>query len=142
MSNAITEGKDRELPPDRHGEIVRAPVPAASELQAEVLEAWRHKEAGQGEAMRARSSIESRTELRLAATNEATRAEPTRAANTLVVEQETARRWADLDASDFGRIRSDARRENALEAIAGHMRASPQYADELKKRSPTLAAAG
>ena len=50
-----------------------------------------------------------------------------------------ARRWADLDASDFGRIRSDSRRENALEAIAGHVRASPHYADELKKRSPLLA---
>jgi hypothetical protein len=142
MSNAITEGKDRELLPDRHGEIVRAPTPATIELKAEVLEASRHKEAGEGEAMRARSSIESRTDLRLAATNEAMRSDPARSANTLVIEQETARRWADLDASDFGRIRSDARRENALEAIAGHMRASQEYGDELKKRSPSLAVAG
>ena len=139
MSNAITEGKDRELPPDRHGEIRRAPTPAAVDLRTEILEASRLKEAGQGEAMRIRSSIESRTDLRLAATNEAMRAEPTRSANTLVIEQETARRWADLDASDFGRIRSDSRRENALEAIAGHVRVSPEYAEELKKRSPVLA---
>lgn len=139
MSNAITEGKDRELPPDGHGEILRAPTPAAIELKTEVLEASGHKEAGQGTAMRERSSIESRTDLRLAATNEAMRADPARSPFTLAVEQETARRWADLDAGDFGRIRSDTRRETALEAIAGHMRVSPEYADELKKRSPALA---
>jgi hypothetical protein len=139
MSNAITEGKDRELPPDRYGEIRRTPTPAAVDLQAEILEASRLKEAGQGEATRSRSSIESRTDLRLAATNEAMRVDPTRTGNTLAIEQETARRWADLDASDFGRIRSDSRRENALEAIAGHVRVSPEYAEELKKRSPVLA---
>lgn len=141
MSNQITEGKDRELLPDEHGEIKRAPTPALTELKAEVKEASAFKESGQGDAMRARSSIESRTDLRLAATNETMRADPLRPAETLVVEIETARQWADLDAADFGRIRSDARRENALEAIAGHMRASPEYADELKKRSPALAEA-
>ncbi len=139
MSNTITEGKDRELPPDRHGEILRAPTPAAIELKTEVLQASAHKEAGQGDAMRERSSIESRTDLRLAATNEAMRADPARSAATLAIEQDTARRWADLDAADFGRIRSDSRREAALEAIAGHMRVSPEYAEELKKRSPVLA---
>lgn len=139
MSNTITEGKDRELPPDEHGEILRAPTPAAIELKTEILEASAHKEAGQSEAMRERSSIESRTDLRLAATNEAMRADPARSAATLVVEQDTARRWADLDAADFGRIRSDSRREAALDAIAGHMRVSPEYADEIKKRSPALA---
>lgn len=139
MSNTITEGRDRELPPDRHGEILRAPTPAAIELKTEILQASAHKEAGQGDAMRERSSIESRTDLRLAATNEAMRADPARSASTLAVEQDTARRWADLDAADFGRIRSASRREAALEAIAGHMRVSPEYADELKKRSPVLA---
>ena len=72
-------------------------------------------------------------------TNEAMRADPARSAATLAVEQDTARRWADLDSADFGRIRSDSRREAALEAIAGHIRVSPEYADELKKRSPVLA---
>ena len=139
MSNMITEGNDRELLPDRHGDILRAPTPAAVELTSEILQASTHKGAGQGDAVRERSSIESRTDLRLAATNEAMRADPARLAATLVVEQDIARRWADLDASEFGRIRSDNRRENALEAIAGHMRASPEYADELKKRSPVLA---
>lgn len=139
MSNTITEGIDRELPPDRDGEILRAPTPAVIELKSQILQASAHKEAGQGDVMRERSSIESRTDLRLAATNEAMRVDPARSAATLVVEQDTARRWADLDSSDFGRIRSDSRREDALEAIAGHIRASPEYADELKKRSPVLA---
>ena len=138
MANAITEGKDRELPPDRNGEILRAPTPAATELRDEVVAASRDKDSGQRDAARARSSIESRTDLRLAATNEVMRAEPNRPVNTVLVDQETARRWADLDAADFGRIRSDTRRETALESIAGHVRVSPEYADELKKRSPSI----
>ncbi len=139
MDNTITQGRDRELAPDGNGEIRRAPTPASVDLKSEVLDASRLKEAGRGDAMRQRSSIESRTDLRLAATNEAMRADPTRSAGSVVVEQETARRWADLDANDFGRIRSDARRETAVEAIAGHVRFSAEYADELKKRSPPLA---
>jgi hypothetical protein len=137
--NSITEGKDRELPPDRHGEILRAPTPAAIELGSEILQASAHKEVGQGDAMRERSSVESRTELRLAAANEAMRANPALVVTPLAVKQDIARRWVDLDVSDFGRMRSDSRRESALEAIAGHVRASPEYADELKKRSPVLA---
>ncbi|MBC7602695.1 MAG: hypothetical protein H7255_08560 [Ramlibacter sp.] len=139
MSNTITEGRDRELPPNRNGEVLRTPTPAANELKSEILQASAYKEAGQGDAMRERSSIESRTDLRLAATNEAMRDDPARSAATIVVEQETARRWADLDGNDFGRIRSDSRRENALEAIAGHMRASPEYAAAINIRSPILA---
>ncbi len=139
MRNAITEGKDRELPADRHGEILRAPTPAAIELETEVLEAHDHKASGRSDAMRERSSIESRTDLRLAAVNEAMQADPARPVHSIMIEQETARRWADLDATDFGRIRSDSRRENSLEAIAGHMRASPEYVKELQKRSPAIA---
>lgn len=141
MSNTITEGKDRELPPDSDGVIQRAPTAALAELKSEILQASEHKEAGQGDAMRERSSIESRTDLRLAATNEVMRADPVRTAPTLAVEQDVARRWADLDAGDFGRIRSDSRREVALDSIAGHMRVSSEYADELAKRSPKLASA-
>lgn len=137
MRNSITEGNDRELPPDEHGEIRRAPTPAVLDLQVEIHDAWRHKEAGDGTAMRARSSIESRTDLRLAATNEAMRVDPL--LPVALIGQEAALRWADLDATEFGRILSDSRRETALEAIAGHMKASPEYADELKKRSPVLA---
>lgn len=142
MSNSITEGKDRELAPDQQsGEIKRVPTSASVDLKVEVLQASTFKEAGQGDAMRERSSIESRTDLRIAATNEAMLADPSRGSATLVVEQEMARRWADLDAADFGRIRSDSRREAALESISGHVRASPEYADELKKRMPVLAEA-
>lgn len=139
MSNTMTEGQDRELPRDRDGQILRAPTSAVIELTAQILQASAHREGGPGDVMHERSSIESRTDLRLAATNEALRADPTRSAATLMVERDTARRWADLDASDFGRIRSTSRREDALESIAGHMRASPEYADELNKRSPVLA---
>jgi Large polyvalent protein-associated domain 7 len=137
--NAITEGKERQTSPDRNGEILLIPTSAAIDLDLEVADAGKFKDAGQGEALRARSSIESRTDLRLAATNEAMQADPTRSANTVLIKQETAQRWADLDAADFGRIRSQARRETSLEAIAGHMRASPLYAEELKKRSPGIA---
>ena len=138
MRNSITEGKGRELPPNEDGEILRVSTPASIDLRIEVIAASTFKEAGQGEEMRARSSIESRTDLRLAATNEAMRADPARGESARLADQETARRWADLDAVDFGRIRSDARRENALESFAGHVRASPEYAEEIKKRSPVL----
>lgn len=137
--NGITEGKERQTAPDRNGEVFLIPTSAAFDLGLEISDAARLKDAGQGEAMRARSSIESRTDLRLAATNEAMLADPNRSSDAVVIKQETAQRWADLDATDFGRIRSDMRRESALEAVAGHMRASPQYAEELKKRSPALA---
>jgi hypothetical protein len=141
LSNSITEGRGRELPPNSDGEILRVATSASIDLRVEVAAASTLKDAGQGEEMRARSSIESRTDLRLAATNEAMRADPTPEASARLVDHETARRWADLDAVDFGRVRSTARRENALEAIAGHVRASPEYAGALKKRSPVLAEA-
>lgn len=141
MSNSITEGRGPELPPNSDGEILRVATSASIDLRVEVMAASTLKDAGQGEEMRARSSIESRTDLRLAATNEAMRADPTREASARLVDHETARRWADLDAADFGRVRSAARRETALESIAGHVRASPEYAEALKKRSPVLAEA-
>lgn len=141
MGNAITEGKDRQLPPDQHGEILSAPTPAALELRQEILDAWRHKEAGEGDAMRSRSCIESRSELRLAAVNESFCEDHSRSTATIPVEKETALQWADLDATDFGRIRSASRRESALEAIAGHMRASTEYGEKLRLRSPALAEA-
>lgn len=137
--NGITEGKDRPLAPNQKGEVLFVPTSAVIDLDLEVADAARLKDAGLGDALRARSSIESRTDLRLAATTEAMKADPTRSGDTLLIKQETAKRWADLDASDFGRIRSDIRRESSLEAIAGHMYASSQYAEEIKKRSPAIA---
>lgn len=137
--NGITEGQQREFGPDVQGQTSRAPSSAMADLQSEVRATAALKESGQTEAARQRSSIESRTDLRIAATNETMRLDPGRAANLLQIERETAQRWADLDANDFGRIRSAQRRESALEAIAGHTRASPEYAQELKKRSPVIA---
>lgn len=140
--NSITEGKGRDIPPTgATGTIQHVPTTAEADLRTEIAQAFQLKQAGDGQESRARSSIESRTDLRLAATNEAMRADPVRESGTKLVEEETARRWADLDASDFGRIRSDARRENALESIAGHAAASPEYREELRKRSPVLAEA-
>lgn len=139
--NSITEGKDRALAPDADGVIVYVPTPAVVDLTAEITESAQFKMAGQKAESRARSSIESRTDLRIAATNEAMRADPQRESSPLVVSTEVARQWADLDASDYPRIRSTERREFALEAIAEHMRASPEYADEIKKRSPSIAVA-
>lgn len=137
--NRITEGKGRENLPDRHGEVSTVPTSAAIDLAVEVSEASEFKATGRREYQLWRSSIESRTDLRIAATNEAMKADPTRSGSDIEITKQTAERWADLDAADFGRIRAHSRRENALEAIAGHMRTSPQYADEMKKRSPALA---
>lgn len=137
--NGITEGKERRTAPDHNGEVLKLPTSAGFDLALEIADAACLKDAGQSEALRARSSIESRTDLRLAATNEALLDDPKRGHDAVLITQETAQRWADLDTADFGRIRSDTRRENALDSIAGHMRVSPQYAEELKKRFPALA---
>nr|WP_317623844.1 LPD7 domain-containing protein [Acidovorax sp. SUPP3334]BDH38353.1 hypothetical protein AVHM3334_23140 [Acidovorax sp. SUPP3334] len=139
MSNSIMQGNERELPPDEQGEILRGPTPAAVELKAEIQQAATLKEGGQGDAMRERSTIESRADLRIAASNEIQGIDPARSAATLGIDTLTAQRWADLDAGDFGRIRSNARREAALETIAGHVNASTEYAAALRSRSPALA---
>jgi hypothetical protein len=60
----------------------------------------------------------------------------------VVVEQATARRWAQADASEYARMRSVQSRLNAVEAIAGHMWASPAYAAALTQHAPALAAQG
>ncbi|MGP3508421.1 hypothetical protein L0936_19470 [Paracidovorax citrulli] len=139
MTNSITQGKERELPPDDQGEILRGPTPAVVELRTEIQQATSFKEAGQGEAMRQRSSIESRGDLRIAAANENQATEPAKPASITGIDPQTAQQWADLDAGEFGRIRSNTRREAALETIAGHVSASPEYAAALHARSPVLA---
>ena len=60
----------------------------------------------------------------------------------VLVEPATARRWAQADAIEFARIRTARSRLNAMEAIAGHMRASPTYAAALVRVAPALAADG
>ena len=139
--NAITEGKEREFAPDANGEIIKLPTSAAIDLGLEIAESSALKEAGRGAEARERSSIESRTDLRIAATNEAMRSDPKRTESAVTIADHVARAWVDLDATDFARIRSDSRREFALDAIATHVAVSPQYAKELKERSPSLAQA-
>ena len=63
-------------------------------------------------------------------------------AERVTVKPATARRWAQADAIEFVRIRSARSRLNAMEAIAGHMRALPAYAAALARHAPTLAADG
>ena len=133
--NSVSEGFEREHAPDAQGEIKKAPNTAFTDLKAEIDRA--SEPGAPGVANLEKSSIESRTDLRIAATNEAMRADPTRE-NALKIDAVTAIRWANLDSSDFGRIRSQDRRENALDAIATHARVSPEYAAALKDRSPAL----
>ena len=133
--NSISEGFERELPPDVQGEIKRGPTTALGDLKAEIDRASEPGITSVGKLEK--SSIESRTDLRLAAVNEAMRADPTRN-NPLKMDTITAVRWANLDSMDFGRIRSQDRRETALESIAAHARVSPEYAVALKDRSPSL----
>ena len=139
--NAIIEGKERELAPDANGEIIKLPTSAVIDLTLEVAESTSLKANGRAAESRERSSIESRTDLRIAATNEAMRADPQRTESAITLASHVVRDWVDLDATDFSRIRSDTRREFALDAIATHVAVSPEYAKELKERSPALAQA-
>ena len=91
--------------------------------------------AGSVAASRALSSISSRADLRMAMYNETARDgnEPP------AVDALTAEKWAKLDASEFGRIRSKERQAAAVDHIAGNARVSPDYAAALERESPSLA---
>ncbi len=140
--NKITEGKDRATSPNKDGVVQMIPTSSAVDLTAEIFEASRLKLTGAGAESRARSSIESRAELRAGAMNEIPRGELGVAPEKLILPAYVARQWADLDATDFARIRSPARRESSVEAIAAHMRSSAEYTNEIRLRSPVLADAG
>jgi hypothetical protein len=139
--NQITEGNERVLAPDVDGVVLKLPTSAAIDLAVEIVDAAALKAAGRGSESRERSSIESRTDLRIAATNEAMRIDPNRTESAITVAEHVAKAWADLDTVDYSRIRSASRREFALDAIATHVAASPEYAKELKERSPQLSQA-
>jgi hypothetical protein len=112
-------------------------------LKAEVQAASNVATQGDRAASRQLSSIASRTDLRIAAANELALADPERKGRAVVsIDHETASQWAHLDVTEFTRLRSAARKLDAMDAIAGHMRASPDYAAALEKRSPALAASG
>lgn len=138
--NQITEGAPREIPGNRDG-VTRTPVAAVAELTGEVQAASRAAVQGDRAASRQLSSIASRTDLRIAAVNELALADPERK-GVVVIDADTASQWAQLDVTEFTRLRSAERQSNAMDAIAGHMRAVPEYAQALEKRAPAVAASG
>ena len=138
MTNAIHEGYDRFLAPDADGVLVEVSSRALNDLQHEVAQAQLLKEQGEGAMSRARSSLESRADLRAIVQIEAPQTDVANSQATFKVGKFRAKQWADLDASDYPRLRSAERKESALEGIALNMMASPEYAAELKERSPAL----
>ena len=140
--NRIAAGPYVALP-DERDPSARGPTPAVSELTTEIKAASELTASGENAPSRQLSSITSRTDLRIAATAELAMADPDRkGVATVALDQETARQWATLDATEFGRMRSEERKTTALDAIAGNIRASPDYAEAMEKRSPNLASAG
>lgn len=140
--NTIGAGASVAKPTDRDA-AAREPMPALAELATEIKAADELLANGKPLASRQLSSITSRTDLRIAATAELTRADPERkGVATVIINKETARQWANLDAAEFARMRSEERKTVAMDAIAGNMRASPDYAEALEQRSPPLADAG
>jgi Large polyvalent protein-associated domain 7 len=136
--NAISEGKSpapslypNTQHPSRH-------TPASVDLVAEIIESKVLRSNGENEASRARSTIATRSDLRAAAFNESARGQPINSVVSLPIEPEIVRRWVDLDVIEFSRMRSDTKRADALDSIAGNARILPEYTDELKKRSPTV----
>ena len=136
--NTISEGKPLPLTNDIADPRTRAPEPALSDLTNEIKAASDSVSAGDKANSQARSTILSRADLRNAAANEI----PPTGSPAIGIDQGTAKQWVDLDAREFGRIRSEERKSTAIDAIAGNMRASPDYAEALNGRSPALAAAG
>lgn len=141
MANMISAGESREMP-EGADRSARLPLPAITELSNEVGAATALAADGKRTESREMSSIVSRTDLRIAAVNELTRVDPERKGVASVsIDKETARNWANLDAAEFSRLRSEERKSVALDAIAGHMRVVPQYAEALEQRSPAIATA-
>ncbi|MDO8770848.1 MAG: LPD7 domain-containing protein [Burkholderiaceae bacterium] len=136
--NKITEGRGKLSRPDPDGVIERQPTSAMDDLKAEILGASTLKAAGNNVESRARSSVESRKDLREAVVNELSES-GIKSVEAIQMEKTMAQNWADLDASDFGRLRSPVRKEIALESIAANIRLSPEYTQEIKQRSPILA---
>jgi hypothetical protein len=140
--NTIAEGKSAQLP-DQGISDKRSPNPALVDLTKEITQASELIAAGNAAGARSLSSMQSRTDLKVAAVNELVAADPEKKAVAAVtVDKTTAERWADLDTRDFARMRSDERRTVAIDVIASNMRVSPEYGEAISKRSPVLAHAG
>jgi hypothetical protein len=136
ITNSITQGQERIKGPDDDGVLSKVPSSALEDLVAEVTRASAAKNAGQRVEARD-STIESRADLRAASANEAAKVDPPRSLS-MDLSKDTARQWAELDAGDFSRLRAPARQAAALDSIAANSRELPDYADQLKQRSPVL----
>jgi hypothetical protein len=140
--NTIAEGKSAQVS-EPSATDKRLPNPASVELANEIKQASELAAAGNVAAARSLSSIQSRTDLKVAAVNELVAADPEKkAVATVTIDKVTAERWADLDTKDFARLRSDEKRTVAIDVIASNMRSSPEYVEAIAKRSPVLAHAG
>lgn len=138
MPNTISEGFERILTQDNPNNnfAAKRPSVASLDLANEITEAHKFKLAGDPASSRAISSIQTRGDLRLSAVLDSgidSNVEP------LALDRSLLRQWADLDASEYGRLRSPERKETALEVIASNMRSSPDYASEIEARAPALA---
>jgi hypothetical protein len=137
--NTISEGKNLSQSLYPNTQSLTLQTPATQDLVSEITDAKIMRANGDSEGSRARSNIVSRSDLRAAAVNEIVRDQLTVSRVALPIEREVVRRWVDLDVVEFSRMRSDTKRANAIDSIAGNARVSPEYTDELTKRSPVVA---
>jgi Large polyvalent protein-associated domain 7 len=137
--NTISEGRGQPII-DASDPSKISPQKAFDQLSEEIKAATVLRVAGSNQASRNLSSIDSRSDLRIASVIEAQDASPVKqATNLLTVDKDVANQWAALDARDLGRIRSEERKSLAIDVIAGNMRASPDYAIAMTNRSPLIA---
>jgi hypothetical protein len=136
--NTISEGRGQPII-DASEPSKLSPHKAFDQLSEEIKAATVLRVAGSNQASRNLSSIDSRSDLRIASVIEAQDASPVKqTTNFLTVDKDLANQWAALDARDLGRIRSEERKSLAIDAIAGNMRASPEYAVAMTNRSPLI----
>lgn len=142
--NQLSEGPQRHRTPDADGVIERRTPSAQEDLVTEVERAAAARAAGASAAeLRAISTLTSRADLRAAAHNERTTvaSDPGSRPDPRPSPTGWVARWADLDASEFARLRASTRKDMALDALAANARGVPEYALELARRSPLLARA-
>jgi hypothetical protein len=137
--NTISEGSPVASPLSLNQASLPRHTPASLDLIAEVREASQLRSNGDNEGSRLRSTMVSRADLRLAAVNEMTREQPSSSTPVLPIDRDTARRWVELDALEFGRTRSEIKRADNLDIVATNARVSPDYQDALSQRSPAIA---
>jgi hypothetical protein len=139
--NSISEGPERFQFDAKLAVTARRPATALDDLAEEVFKASAARAAGATAAeLRKISTITSRADLRSAALNEWTDERP-QASRIGPLPPRTTAKWADLDASEFARLRAHDKKDMALDAVEANVRWVPDYASELAQRSPLLAKA-